>query len=276
MVTSRAKLPTATIANLPDICTAEEWPWSQIERAYGHKLPQQVRQRIWNAFSEFALWRAAESRAVSLTSVKKRISKARRSIVRLVDELERPVPNDDLNSYVAVLLADHGWAQQRLLEVLNKHRHICDQAIKEIDLSSVEFGYREGNAWNRFVRSLTRILEKSGLPVAASKGFDKSRSGQASPFVRLMKALPIRGRTKQSGYSYHDRHSDDMAALAQAISRARKPPARKQLVCGTPPRRYLEVVVGDMNDDSDIFVSALGDLLEKPKHSKRRAKIRHR
>jgi hypothetical protein len=81
-------------------------------------------------------------------------------------------------------------------------------------------GFVEVHVWRELIRELTRFCKERSLPVGASKGFNKSRTGEPSRFVafvhELQRTFPNRFR----------RHNFSHEALAKAIATARRPPSR--------------------------------------------------
>ncbi len=85
----------------------------------------------------------------------------------------------------------------------------------------VKGGFIEGHAWRELIRGLDRFCQERSLRVGASKGLNKSRRGEPSPFVafvyELQRAFPDKFR----------RHNFSYEALATAIASARRAPARE-------------------------------------------------
>ena len=81
-------------------------------------------------------------------------------------------------------------------------------------------GFVEGYAWRGLIRELDRFCRERSLRVGASKGSNKSRRREPSPFVafvyELQRAFPDKFR----------RHNFSHEALAKAIATARRAPAR--------------------------------------------------
>ena len=89
----------------------------------------------------------------------------------------------------------------------------CRLALRDME-SPDALGHREGECWENWIKSLTRIASENRLPWKVSKGSDKS--GRASPFTLLVAAL--HECVPQDARRYH--HSK--AALAKAITETRR------------------------------------------------------
>src|SRR5262249_52757858 len=84
----------------------------------------------------------------------------------------------------------------------------CDAAERELEFWSTKQVWKEGMAWNQWVKALTELVRHQTLPSAA---FDTP-----SPFVRLVSELQ---RLLPPQYR---RSTQSDVALAKAIKRARK------------------------------------------------------
>jgi hypothetical protein len=96
----------------------------------------------------------------------------------------------------------------------------CDRALRVLGTAETEAsGYRVGEAWAQWIRRLTRILKKAGLPTGVRK--DTGDVGRTSPFVlfvaKLQRYLPD-GQDEPDEFRQHT-HSE--GALAKATERAR-------------------------------------------------------
>jgi hypothetical protein len=96
-----------------------------------------------------------------------------------------------------------------------------DLAAGELSKGVKGGGFVEGYAWRELIRKLRRFCEARSLPTGASKGLNKSRRDEPSPFVafvyQLQLAFPDEFR----------RHNFSYEALATAIAEARRAPARE-------------------------------------------------
>jgi hypothetical protein len=101
-----------------------------------------------------------------------------------------------------------------LTSILTSFIVACDKARQELHEEGDE--HRRGESWETWIRNLTEILERNGLPTAARKDAVRNKSGKASKFVLFVEQL-------QGHFEERFRrgtHSTD--ALAEAIGRSRR------------------------------------------------------
>jgi hypothetical protein len=84
-----------------------------------------------------------------------------------------------------------------------------------MNTASQETYWTDGWSWQLWVRDLSDIAIRYGLPTGARKDTDKVKNGKVSAFVRFVGAL-------QNYIPEHRRHIQSLNALAVGISKARK------------------------------------------------------
>jgi hypothetical protein len=115
------------------------------------------------------------------------------------------------------------WAPDkvdRLHGIVSQVIKACITARKDLAVHA-EGGEREGWFWDHLIRELTAFAKQRNFPTGVAKGADKQKTVHASPFVGFVREiqgiLPEQAR----------RHMSSDAALAQAISVARRRPKSK-------------------------------------------------
>jgi hypothetical protein len=92
----------------------------------------------------------------------------------------------------------------------------CDKALGEMREMSRRRFWRDGLAWQNWIKQLTKIAEVHQLPTAARKDTDKSTLGKVSPFVafvhQFQNYIPVG----------HRRAIQSIEALSVAINTARR------------------------------------------------------
>lgn len=195
--------------------------WQRIERAYRHKLPDDVREKIRDATQLFIEGEKLECSAEPSLAAKTRIGRYKRAAEIFSRNLRVPSKGegDDARTYADYLVEKHFDCSQlsgsRKLDTLPLVAVslivACQKALNELDeLASEQSGYQSGDSWNEWIRQLTAIVKQHCL----RRGARTDDSDQPSDFVELVRALqnhPLSaGRGQHSGQ-----------ALAQRIKRAR-------------------------------------------------------
>ena len=225
MAKRRPKLPLASAGRGPQVELAQG-DWARLERAYGYPLPDPLRASILEATEKFLMHAEFEQTAPDIaeadkyiSAVKKAAGELRKAILgrpglaifkarQLLRELA-DLPADDDRDGVTYL----AWC------TLPDLARACDAATAE--LSELGVGnFRDGAAWDRWVRELTALLHSRRLPTGARKDSDKN-AGDPSPFVALVWEMQERipPRFRRSDQSLH--------ALTAMVTRARTPRGEK-------------------------------------------------
>ena len=217
-------LPIASASSEPPLTITDSW--DRIEKAYGHSLADHVRQCILETTKSFAYFEVFERTARPLQDAIDIVSTVRGTANSLQNALAGSFKGSVDASYYAESLIKRNFRDPRLKVpryscgpfdalsgVLTSLAVACNLALGEMESSDAP-GHREGECWEDWIRSLTRISQENRLPWRVSKGSDKS--AQESPFTMLVAALhecvPKDAR----------RHHHSNAALAKAINEARR------------------------------------------------------
>jgi hypothetical protein len=224
MARHRRLLPIASASGQPELSLAANW--DKIEKAYGRPLADDVRQRIRDVTTTFALWEIFERTARPLQSAIDCVSSIKSAANSLQKALSGMFDGSvDASSYAESLIKRHFSCSclnvpelsygpfNALSDVLTSLAVACILALRDMESPDAP-GHREGETWEKWIRSLTKIVSEHGLPHRVSKGSDKSE--QASPFTLLVESLqecvPADAR----------RHHHSNTALAKAITDARR------------------------------------------------------
>jgi hypothetical protein len=208
--------------------------WNRIETSYGHVLATPVRRKIRAATRKYLDWVEFEDKAATILETTARIN-AIKKIARELREVvfQRPSKIGRAADYYARnLICKHmdlrfegrDGLQNLALKIANG----CERALAELRRES-GLGFRDGETWQWWVRTLTSILSKSQLPIQVRKDTDKAKVAKPSAFVAFMRELqaciPKAYRRSQPGSP----HFEANIALSTAISRARANRVTKSL-----------------------------------------------
>lgn len=214
------KLSTATAVGQSRFELSEAC-WSRVEQAYGCSLSSEARHQIIAATNEFIEFEKLERTAEPMVWTQKKIEGIEGAAAKLTNELQMPGTGDDtlleatdcIAGKIRPSLPEGRVALRGLEKLLLELSIACGLALKEIDEND-EIGFREGDSWGVWIRTLTRIAADRNLPTGVSKGSDKS-TRDASPFVHLVNEL------QNCLPAESERHTHSLGALSGAISRAR-------------------------------------------------------
>ena len=162
-----------------------------------------MRQAILNGLREYTALARAESGGVPIKTANKNLADIRNHAKALLAALTA-------EGDAALLTLD--WIEQadvdldRLRGLLIILGHVCDAPP---DLRP----HKEGEAWAAWVRGLTAICDKHGLPTEARQDDDAER--KPSPFVAFVAKL------REFLPPHLQRRTQSHTALAGAINRAR-------------------------------------------------------
>jgi hypothetical protein len=210
--------------------------WARIEVAYGHVLAAPVRRKIRDATREYLDWVEFEPQAATMSettarvrTIRKAAGKFREAIFRCPSKVGR-----EADYYARSLICKHmglrfkgrDGLQNLALQVERDIANGCERALAELRKES---GFRGGDTWELWVRTLTSILKKSQLPIHVRKDTDKAKAAKPSAFVAFMRELqaciPKAYRRSQP----RSPHFEANIALSTAISRARANRVTKSL-----------------------------------------------
>lgn len=198
--------------------------WGNIEKGYGHLLPDAVREKILEATEVFVEWEIFERNAGKLQPALDKALAIRKAARNLQRAMSGSKKSCDADSYARLCIKEHfddtrlnmrnGNLFDALCGVLTSLDVACEQAHKTMNEKP---GYREGDCWKAWINSLTEIAQKNELPSGVSKGSDKS--AKTSPFVLLVAALQ---RHVPATARRHFHGSDGLATAIVLARRGRK------------------------------------------------------
>jgi hypothetical protein len=217
MVRLKPKLPFASVAGKPKLRISGA-DWQRIETAYGHPLSKSVRGKIRCVTREFLDWVAFEPAARSNSEALARVQSIKKAVHEFREVIFRYPPSmgRDADLYARRLICKHVGlpfeGRDGLQNLALKLSKGCDLAQADLTRGT-ESGFRQGDAWDLWVRKLTSTLKSCGLPTGARGDYDPTK--EESPFVRFIDEL------QKSGPIKFRRVTNSRAALAKAIQRAR-------------------------------------------------------
>jgi hypothetical protein len=215
-------LPMARSSGSPAKFSITGKDWGAVEAAYGCVLPDGVRHSIVEATNHFLRNEVFERKATPARLAMDKISSIRTASNNLRHELARcgGEPGHVAQQFIKEQFSGSGltWEpHERLFHalgaVLLSLSTACSQALTELGDQDAR-PFREGASWEHWIQRLTDTARDNKLPFRVSKGSDKSR--RESPFTLLVAALQRR-LPKEA-----QRHAHSHAALAKAISKARR------------------------------------------------------
>jgi hypothetical protein len=196
--------------------------WGEIEQAYGRALPEEVRKSIVLAVHALINDGTIEQNGLFATAANKRIREIRQGALQLKSTLNKRTLPDHNERALSLLLKDEikrlGPPRSDLRESAMMAGRLvvaCDRLLAKIASGQ---GVEEGEAWKHFIRVVTAILKKAGLPTGASQSCDKRSDDTPSPFVALISEMQKR---LPSNIRRHERA--DPLSLAKKINEARRP-----------------------------------------------------
>jgi hypothetical protein len=218
MTDRRPRIASATIERRHFWLKPHEW--KKIEKAYGRPIDSHLRRKIELATETLLTYCEIEQTAAPVAEVRQRIEKLLTTATAFQKTILNCNCSADANDFAVALIgkhldevSSHAWINS----ALNTATDVvvgCIHALKALDETNIS-GRKPGEAWNHWVRQLTGVLKKQGLPTGAPKGSDKTSSDNPAPFVAFIEELQLRATNTKS-------HS--FVALTQAISRARAEP----------------------------------------------------
>jgi hypothetical protein len=229
MARVKPKLPFASAGSGPRLKIFQA-DWQRIETAYGLSLPSELRRKVLKITREYLQEATLEKRAPIASQAEDRVKAIKNAAGIFRDAVLRRPSNIacEVDFYARQLISKHArlpfqGGRDGLQNLAFEARWVpnaCNLAMAE--LKGLEKGnFREGEAWDRWIRNLTKLMRQRKLPVAARKDTDKQKQG-SSPFVffigELQKCIPAEYR----------RSRQSQGALAQAIYSARAAARRER------------------------------------------------
>jgi len=266
MARTRPLLPTASAGGKakPKITDAD---WKRIERAYGNPLSRDVRNKIRETTEDYLEWAVFELNAEPQSEAINRIKVIHKAASRASGALLNQDQSDVVRGYVKCLILDKLRLDRfperekkeplrYIADILRSLSVACKLSLQELNGTTNE-GFRKGDCWELWVRQLTKIAKKNGLPNGVRSDSDKQKGDAPSPFVTLVRELQACLPAE-----YRRRSLSDIA-LAQAINRARR---RLRPLTAREEQRAKQQAVGladavnaaTASTEAEIFHEAIG------------------
>jgi hypothetical protein len=214
--------------------------WRNFEKAFGKPLPQSTCDEILKLTEDFVYWARSEVGAEPLQPARDRVIAWKRLADTLQEEFwkpqeefskpsapsgRKPSPKEMMRRqrshnetlFYAKYLVSSNFSDARFQRpglfgalggVLTSFSAACKMALAHMDNSP---GWRTGEAWENWVRNLTRLLDRAHLPTGVRTDDLGEQSAFTKSVAMLQKYVPSRFR----------RHTHSLSALAKAIQRAR-------------------------------------------------------
>jgi hypothetical protein len=215
-------LPFASSGGLPSEVTILERDWKSLEAVLGRKVPASVRDHLTGITNNFLSFAPFELTAEPIRGTEERLPKVRKaagSLQQILIDSGHSEASLFANHLIELHFNDARIRDRKkihnLTGILTSFIVACVKAQDEIDGESFA-EHRPGDAWETWIRNITKLLLENDLPTQARKDSDKNRSGQASPFVRFIERLQTCFDLK------YRRATQSKIALAEAIARARR------------------------------------------------------
>jgi hypothetical protein len=218
---SRISLSEADQVHIDTVERDLQCHWGEIEKAYGRAIPENVQKSIVSAIHALINDSAFEQNALFATTASARIREIRHSARQLKFTLNKRSLPDYNERTLSALLKDEikslGPPRSELREtaiIAGRLVLACDKLLAKMASGQ---GFEEGEAWKHFIRVMTTILKKAGLPTGATQSRDKRSDDRPSAFVALISAIQKR---LPSSIRRHD--LADSTSLAKKINGARR------------------------------------------------------
>jgi hypothetical protein len=196
--------------------------WKRIEKAYGRPLPPALREAIIEKTMLWVRFKDVFSKNQNIANVKRRINRIQKRAQELRAAFRGEQPSHSRNfgdlcieiNFSNDLTGKHLGVNALIGQIISLDA-ACTGALNYLDRTAIN-SPTERDVWNTWIRELTGILDKRGLPISARNDSDKQKGNRPSPFVafidELQKSLPEKYR----------RSTQSKFAAARAINRARR------------------------------------------------------
>jgi hypothetical protein len=214
----KARIPAKAKSEI--VFTGDDW--KRIEKAYGHSIPQEIRDHIVVATEALSLVGTAERNAPALHTLIEKTEKLKDAAQSLLQEVGHEVKEDagqtsfeTLTESLATAVKEFPYDRLQFLMMVHSVVKGCNLVLRDW---KTDGGLREGWIWDAWAQSISELMQHHGLPSAARKDLAerKPNQGEDSPFVRLIAELQKHIPEKLR------RHTQSLDALSGAIYRARK------------------------------------------------------
>jgi hypothetical protein len=218
-MTSRARKARIPAKAQKEIVISED-QWKSVEQAYGHSIPQEIRDHIIFVTKALNLVGTAERNAPALHRLVEKTKTLKNAAQSFLQEVGCEVKEDagqtsfeSLTAALATVVKESLNDHLQFMLVVHSTNSACDLMLRTWELDE---GLREGWTWDAWVQSIGELMQDHGLPSAARKDSDKRDATKVnSQFVCLIREL-------QEHIPNELRRHISPDALAQAIYRARK------------------------------------------------------
>ena len=215
----KPRLPFANVGGGDPELAITDSDWTRIEKAYGHKLPSELRSKIYDATWTFIALSDFEESAQPIAVARSRIKKIENA-ASILENAILEIPNG-IGSGTAAY-ADHLISQNfRDTRINGKLKVIGSVMVSVVDAcraASLQLGKqtncapRKGTAWLTWVHKIESVAKKHDLPTQARKDTDKA-ADISSPFVKFLLELQ---------FFLPKKYRRNRDSLAKAVHDARK------------------------------------------------------
>ena len=268
MARVKPKLPFASAGSGPRLKIFQA-DWQRIETAYGLSLPSELRRKVLKITREYLQEATLEKRAPIASQAEDRVKAIKNAAGIFRDAVLRCPSNiaREVDFYARQLISKHArlpfqGGRDGLQNLAFEARWVlnaCNLAMAE--LKGLEKGnFREGEAWDRWIRNLTKLMRHRKLPIAARKDTDKQMQS-SSPFVffigELQKCIPAeyrrstqsQGALAQAIYSTRAAARRERKALRPGLNKSRIPPPPQRFIYASGVRRDADALAGAIPAD---------------------------
>jgi hypothetical protein len=226
--------------------------WSRIQSAFGVVFPERVRRGVSDATWLYRFLAPCELAALPVSDVDKLISSVRRQAKQLQTTLLKASQlhhgaaaamvesfSDNIVTAEGAITTPQDAKLNALAQPEDASAYIAERQAKEADLPPLKInavatvmsslvrrcelaeaelknsklpGHVVGEAWDRWVCDLTKIIEDAGLPIEAGRHVGDGAASFALFVEALQSELPLE----------HRRYTQSREALVQGIHRARR------------------------------------------------------
>lgn len=178
---TKRRLPFASASSGYFELGAEQW--QKIEKAYGRKLTAPARERIaalvCRYFEARGLEAASFTREEATEALERSYEEAKKLRALLVGDTGGALEYVLFNRFQAPVVSP-------LLATLEQFIRACDYSPDAMKTLPEEVGFKPGEAWDDFARSVMQCLASYGFQ---SKAWFKNGDGKASAVVYLIREL---------------------------------------------------------------------------------------
>ena len=232
------RLPIASVGGNAPTATVSTDDWKRIERAYGHKISDLLREAIRDRTNVYLHFAQLENAAKPVAEAEKYLKAIYKAASALSNAFHLQC-DDDARRYVDVLLkqsfsdprlkvSDTNDSLHSFKGVMTSFVVACEQVEHKLEENKPR-GFRPGAYWNVWVRNVRSVLKENGLPSGYRKDTDKNKTGKLSDFVILVSELQKCIRPEYRRGAPHGTSLTELISRACA-SRSRLPRSQRNRV----------------------------------------------